>query len=212
MGNKFKDLVKDTFIFAIGNIGSKIILFFLVPLYTAYMTQEQYGISDLIFTIAQLILPFVSIVIYDALIRFGLSKDEKPEDVLLASYMVLGIGTIITLIITPLFGLYSPIAQWKWQLSIYIIFSAFNSSNMNYLKVNGKNVWYTVIGLTHTALMAVLNIVFLAVYHLGIEGYLMANIVSMAASVALSTIIGRIPADLKKASFSKDLLIEMTRY
>ena len=77
MGNKYKNLVKDTIIFAIGNIGSKLILFFLVPLYTAYMTQEQYGTSDLIFTIAQLILPFVSIVIYDALIRFGLSKDER---------------------------------------------------------------------------------------------------------------------------------------
>ena len=212
MGNKYKNLVKDTIIFAIGNIGSKLILFFLVPLYTAYMTQEQYGTSDLIFTIAQLILPFVSIVIYDALIRFGLSKDERPEDVLLASYIVLGIGTVLTIVITPLFGLYRPIAHWKWQLSVYIIFSAFNSSNMNYLKVKGKNVWYTVIGLIHTALMASLNIILLAVYHLGIKGYLMANIISMVVSVILSTLIARMPADLKKARFRKDLLMEMTKY
>lgn len=212
MGNKYKNLVKDTIIFAIGNIGSKLILFFLVPLYTAYMTQEQYGTSDLIFTIAQLILPFVSIVIYDALIRFGLSKDERPEDVLLASYIVLGIGTVLTIVITPLFGLYRPIAHWKWQLSVYIIFSAFNSSNMNYLKVKGMNVWYTVIGLIHTALMASLNIILLAVYHLGIKGYLMANIISMVVSVILSTLIARMPADLKKARFRKDLLMEMTKY
>jgi len=212
MGNKFKDLVKDTFIFAIGNIGSKIILFFLVPLYTAYMTQAQYGTSDLIFTIAQLILPFVTIVIHDALIRFGLSKDEKPEDVLLASYTVLTIGTIVTIIITPLFGLYRPIAMWKWQLSSYIILSAFNSSNMNYLKVKGKNVCYTVIGLVHTALMAALNIILLVVYRLGIEGYLLASIGSMFASVVLSTVFGKIPTDLKKAKFRKDLMMRMAKY
>lgn len=46
MGNKFKTLVKDTLIFAIGNVGSKIILFFLIPLYTAYLTQELYGVFD----------------------------------------------------------------------------------------------------------------------------------------------------------------------
>ena len=212
MANKYKDLVKDTVIFAVGNIGSKLILFFLVPLYTASMTKEQYGTSDLIFTIAQLVLPFVSVVIYDALIRFGLSKDQKSEDVLLAAYIVLVTGTVVTFVITPLFGVYKLISNWKWQLSIYIVLSAFNASNMNYLKVKGKNVCYAVIGLTHTALMAVLNIILLAVYHLGIDGYLTANIVSMGVSVLLSIIVAGIPTDLRRAKFRKDLLINMTKF
>lgn len=212
MINKLKDLLKDTVIFAIGNVGSKLILFFLVPLYTAYMTKEQYGTSDLIFTIAQLLLPFVSVVIYDALIRFGLSKDKKAEDVLLAAYLVLVAGAFFTIAITPLLGMYKPISNWKWQLSIYVIFSAFYTSNMNYLKVKGKNVCYTVIGLIHTALMAALNIILLAVYHLGIEGYLVANIVSMGVSVLLSTIVAGVPTDLRKAKIRKDLTIEMAKY
>lgn len=212
MGNKFRTLVKDTLIFAIGNVGSKLILFFLVPLYTAYLTQEQYGTADLIFTIAQLVLPIVSIVIHDAVIRFGLSKNERKEDVLLVSYIVLGIGCCMTLLSTPLFGLYSAISVWKLHLSIYIILSAFNNVNMNYLKVKDKNLWYTIISLVHTALMAVLNIVLLAKYHLGIEGYLVANIGSMGVGVILSLIVGKIPEDLKNAHFRKPLFSEMIKY
>ena len=43
MGNKFKGLIKDVLIFAIGNIGSKLILFFLVPFYTNYLSKSEYG-------------------------------------------------------------------------------------------------------------------------------------------------------------------------
>ena len=74
MNDKYKALFKDTIIFAIGNLGSKMILFFLVPLYTNYLTTEEYGTADLIFTVAQLVVPVVSLTIYDAVIRFGLDK------------------------------------------------------------------------------------------------------------------------------------------
>ena len=125
MNSKYKTLVKDTFIFALGNIGSKIILFLLVPLYTACMTQEQYGTADLLFTVAQLVSPVVSIVIFNAVVRFGLAKDENPEDVLLSAYIVLGIGAAVTLFLPFAFAFYEPIAPWRWQISAYVILLGF---------------------------------------------------------------------------------------
>ena len=71
---KYKRLVTDTIVFALGNLGSKVILFFMVPLYTNYMTTEEYGTSDLVFTVAQLLVPFVSVL----LLRTG--KGGIPED------------------------------------------------------------------------------------------------------------------------------------
>ncbi len=73
MSSRYKTLIKDFFIFGLGSIGSKLILFLLVPLYTNYMTDAEYGISDLVFTTAQLVAPFLSVVIFDAVTRFGLS-------------------------------------------------------------------------------------------------------------------------------------------
>ena len=68
---KYTRLIKDTFVFALGNLGSKLILFFLVPLYTNYLTTEEYGTADLVFTISQFLVPIFSVVIFDAVIRFG---------------------------------------------------------------------------------------------------------------------------------------------
>ena len=100
--NKYIVLLKDTFIFALGSVGSKVILFFLVPLYTNYLTTEEYGLADLVFSLAQLIIPVTSIVIFDAVLRFGLSKDEVKENVLLVGLFVCFIGSITLLCFLPL--------------------------------------------------------------------------------------------------------------
>ena len=77
MRNKVKKLIKDFFIFALGSLGSKVILFLLVPLYTSFLSTEEYGIADLIFTLTQVLVPIVSLSIWQGVIRFGLSKNQK---------------------------------------------------------------------------------------------------------------------------------------
>lgn len=210
--NKYKRLFGDTLIFAIGNIGSKFILFFLVPVYTNYMTTSQYGTADLIFTFAQLLMPFTSIVIYDAVLRFGLSSDTKKENVLFNSLVVIVIGIIILLILTPVISCYEAIAEWKWYLSIYIIVSTLNLTFMNYLKVKGKNRIYAIVSIIQTAITALLNIVLLVFMHLNIKGYLLANIVGITISVIIAAVLGNVFIDLKKSRVDKKLFKEMVCY
>ena len=139
MNNKYKSLVKDTVIFGIGSLGSKVILFFLVPLYTNFLTTEEYGIAELVSTFTQLIVPFSAVVINQALIRFGMKKTEKPEDVVKASFVVLLFSVAITILLAPLVGIYSPLSNWKWYLAMQVIFSNFSEVERSYLKVKGRN-------------------------------------------------------------------------
>ena len=39
--NQYKSLIKNSFLFAIGNIGSKAIQFFMLPLYTRMLTRNH---------------------------------------------------------------------------------------------------------------------------------------------------------------------------
>ena len=59
MKAKFKNLLRDSAHFAAGSAGSRLILFAMVPLYTHYLSPEEYGTSDLILTIARLMIPVV---------------------------------------------------------------------------------------------------------------------------------------------------------
>ena len=127
MSNKYLNLIKDTLIFAVGTVGSKLILFVLVPLYTNYLTPGEYGIADFVFTLSQLMLPFLCLGIYHAVIRFGLSKAENADEVLMGGLVIALIGTVATISITPLVGLYKSISEWKWYFSSYVILSMYLS-------------------------------------------------------------------------------------
>lgn len=212
MNSKHVRLVKDTIIFAIGNIGSKIILFFLVPLYTNVLSTEEYGVADLVFTVSQFLVPFVSLVIFDAVIRFGLSKEEKPKDVLVTSCFVLSIGTLVTIILTPVFRLYEPLSPWRWYLCVYVILTMIGNVELNYLKVLERNKMYTSISIVHTAVMAVSNIVFLTVFKLGVRGYLIATIAGSFTTTLMAFYAASIPNALNTGKYDKNLAKRMITF
>lgn len=138
MNSKYKSLIKDTGIFALGNIGSKLILFVLMPLYTNFMTTEEYGTADLVLTFARLLIPIVSVVIQDAVLRFGMMHDLREENVLLCSGAVFLATVIVTVTITPIVGLYEPVRPWRWHLCIYMLMYTACQIEFAYLKVENK--------------------------------------------------------------------------
>lgn len=212
MKNKYVSLAKDIIIFGLGSVGSKLILFFMVPLYTNFLTAEEYGVSELVFTISQLLIPFTSVVIFDAVVRFGLAKDQKRENVLLCGLVVVLVGSLITVAITPLFGLYDGMSDWKWYMCIYVIVSMIGPVEMNYLKVKDQNKLYAILSVLQTLVLATLNVILLAYLDWGIEGYLLSSIVANLFLAVVAFFAGGMIEDLKQAVFSKHLLWEMLAF
>ena len=206
---KYRRLISDTFIFGVGNLGSKIILFFLVPLYTQFLTTAEYGTADLVFTVAQLIIPFVSLVIFDAELRFGLSSDFDTKSVFKSSLLVVLLGTFVTAMLIPLLGLYSTLAEWKWYIFLYIVLIMIGNIELNYLKLIEKNRAYVAISVLHTAVMATANVIFLAIFHLGVKGYLLATILGCLITVVFAFFAGNIKSVIKNGKLDRVLLKQM---
>ncbi len=209
---KYKKLITDTLIFALGNLGSKVILFFMVPLYTNYLSKEEYGTSDLVFTVAQLCVPFVSLVIFDAVLRFGLAEKANKKNVLKTSFVVVLIGSLATIIITPAFVLYEPLSEWRWYLCLYVILTILGNVELNYLKLIDKNKAFATISILHTLVLAISNVVLLVYFHEGIRGYLVSTILGSTTTVILAMIAGRIVPALKEGRVDRKLLKEMIRF
>ena len=212
MSNKYVNLIKDTLIFAIGTVGSKLILFILVPLYTNVLTPDEYGIADLVFTLSQLILPFLCLGIYQAVIRFGLSKSENADKVLLCGLVVAGLGTLAAIFITPLIGLYKSISEWKWYLCVYLILHMYLCVFQNYAKAVGKNKTYAIVNITYTLILALLNILFLVWGKMGVRGYLLANILATLTVVVIYAFVCRLFTLKRRARFDLRLLKQMLKY
>ena len=209
MDHKYKALAKDTFVFFLGKFGSRMVLFFLVPLYTNCLSKPEYGTADLVFTLSQLLVAVFSIVIYDSVVRFGLMKGAKKENVLRNAFVVLGFCVLMTLIATPFFSLHKGISPWKIHLSILIVLAATMDIEMNYLKVINKNLSYSIISIIQSVVLASSNILFLLVLSAGINGYLMSTILAYACCVVIAFFAGHIYRDLRASEFDKDLLKQM---
>ena len=212
MNEKYKSLAKNTIIFAIGSIGSKLILFLLVPLYTNCMTTDEYGVADLVFTVGQILIPFLSAGIFSAVIRFGISKETRHQDVLRNSLLVVTIGSAIMISIAPVVSLYKTLSDWKWFLSAYVITDLFASVELNYLKAKEQNKKYTAIGLARTTVLAIANILLLVVLKTGVKGYLLSTIIASVFAIACTSIFGHLIKDIKDSEKNIPLLKEMLLY
>ena len=169
MKRKYKSLISNILIFAIGSFGSKIISFFLVPLYTNLLTTEQYGVADLITTVANLAVPVFSLVIQDAILRFGLSGKYSSSTVFKNSFFVLLVGSLLSLSVIPLLNIYPHLAEWRWYVYAMLVVNMFSTIMYAYARSVEKTKIYAICGVINSLILAIANIVFLVVLKLGIQ-------------------------------------------
>ena len=88
MDKKYRRLLSNTAILALGTIGSKLLVFLLLPLYTRCLTKAEYGISDIITQSANFLMPIMSLGISDAVFRYTLDKTVDRRRVLTTGFFV----------------------------------------------------------------------------------------------------------------------------
>lgn len=57
--NRYKKLFSNTLIFGIGTFASKLLVFLLMPIYTAVLSEGEFGIADIVVQTANLLIPLV---------------------------------------------------------------------------------------------------------------------------------------------------------
>ena len=79
-GDISKVLFKNTGIIAVGQISTKIINFFLLPLYTALLSKEEYGTIDLLSTYSSFLTVIVGVQLNQAAFRFLVTNREDKKN------------------------------------------------------------------------------------------------------------------------------------
>ena len=186
--NKYKYLFKNVGLLAIGQFGSRLLSFFLVPLYTTILTTSDYGTFDLYNTIIQLLVPLLTLNIYDGILRFALDGKNDIRQVYAIGFSIFSAGTIL-LSIFILVNLYMntiPIIN-QYPL-LFFLFYVVNSMQLllNNFARGLDDVSATVIsGIISTIVMIVLNVWFLIGLRWELFGYFAANIIGIGAGCLL---------------------------
>ena len=178
INNRTKYLFKNTIIFTIGNLASKLIAFFLIPLYTNVLTTKEYGTIDLVITICTIAVPILTLNIMEGIMRFNLDEKSNKNKITKIGILILGYGVVVGLILIPISQRFNRISHLSLLIYFYVIASA--SSQIFLADLRGKELLlqYSIGNVLNTFLIAVLNILFLLIFKLGLLGYLLAYAIS----------------------------------
>ena len=81
-GDKYSKLAGNTIIFAISSFSSKLLTLIVQPFLTYAMAEiSDLGLSKILSQYANLLIPFVSMGMSNAIIRFGLDKGNSEKQV-----------------------------------------------------------------------------------------------------------------------------------
>ena len=210
--NRSDYLIKNTIIFTMGNLGSKLISFFLVPLYTYALTATEYGVVDLIVTVGTVAVPVLTLNISEAVMRFALDKDADKKKITQIGTGILIIGMLLGLLIFPICHSFNKISQYSEFVYFYVV--ALSMSQLYLCDLRGKEllVYYSIGNVLNSFFIAALNILFLVVLKEGIEGYLKAYIIANTLTAIYAIVVGKGYKSFNFSEIDKGLLARMAKY
>lgn len=176
--NKYKKLVSNTAILAIGTFSSKLLVFFLMRLYTSCLTSAEYSVADLISQTANLLIPLASAGITDAVFRFTMDKNSDKASVFSTGFITVMIGTALLILCSPLITMIPNLGQYAWLIVFYVAASCLHSLCAQFIRAKDMTKQFAAQGLLATALTIVFNIFFLVPLDMGVVGYVLSVVVS----------------------------------
>lgn len=174
--NRYRNLLGNSIIFAVGNLGSKLISFLLVPFYTFVLTKQEFGTVDLITTTMNMLLPIITLSVFDAVFRFVLDQDRDRYEILSNGLFVSLVGMLIGLLLIPLLKIMH--VSYAFYIYLLLFTGAFSSLFLNYARSIGKVKIFATAGIIGTLIIAISNVIFLWVFNFGVDGYLISLILS----------------------------------
>lgn len=178
-----KELIVNIFVFGIGTVGSKIIMFILLPIYTAYLTTSELGVAELVVNYMNFLYPIASINILSAMLRYSMDAEQDKRKVLQNAVFVVCAGVIVISLIMRMIHTGSAVEDWKSYLTIMLFVYSMQQVLSTFAKALDRTKICTVGNLIYTGALLGFSIVFLAVLHMGTMGYLVSMIAANLVSI-----------------------------
>lgn len=178
--SRAKKFAKDFAIYAVGNIGSKLITFLMMPLYTFFIKDHSdLGYYDVCFNITLLMLIFTTLQLRDGTFRFLL---DAPNDITRKRVITFVNKALIATLIfsTLLFALiyFTHTMGYMWHVLGLLISMSLYEVAPQIARGLGHNKLFVACGIMSSFGIAALSIVFVCWLGWGIAGIFLANIIA----------------------------------
>lgn len=219
MNKDFKKLISLGSIYSFGNISEKALSFFLIPIYTAFLSIQDYGIVGLMSISVGLFSRFVSSPIDSAFVRFYYNPEYKDKNgVLLFNLFLLTllkttcVAFIFWRISEYLAGVLLNDRTLVYIVKIYaliLLLSPFSSLFQALLRLLEKAKYFVFISISRLLLSTCLILYLLIILKMGVLALILGNLFNL-----VFTVIMTLPVFIKRSTFklSPALLVPPLKY
>lgn len=209
---KYTRLLTNTAIFTVGKLLSKLLVFFMVGLYTACLTREEFSSAELITGMANLLIPLACAGITEGIFRSAAAKTGDKEAFFTNGLLVYGVGSVIFLALTPLLGLLPFFEGSVWLIATYVVVANLHSVVSQYLCAVGRTKLFAGQGILNTVIVIGLNILFLPILDLGVTGYVGSIVLADLLTTVFLVAVTRLWRSVKPRSVSWETVRSMLKF
>ncbi len=210
--DRYKKLFSNTLVLGIGTFSSKVLTILLMPLYTSFLTNGEYGIVDLLVQAANLLIPMVSLGMNTAVLRFGMDGETDRRTVLSTGLAVDLIGFVVFLLFAPLIATIPSLGDYTLWIYVFVFTSMIHYLFAYFVKTLQMVRLFAVCSVIGTAITLSLDILFLAILKIGVIGYLLAIILSDAICAILLFLFAKLYRYIRPAQIKRDVTRAMLKY
>lgn len=212
---RYKKLLSNTAILALGTFASKVLVFLMMPLYTSILATDEFSIADLITQTANLLIPLACIGIVDGIFRFALDGEDERKKTFSSGLAVLLLSSVIFAVIAAvlnLIGISGQIGSYVWLVAIYVIAANIHSAVAQYIRAKGNTLLFAVGGIVGTVLTVAFNILFLVAFKMGVVGYVLSVVVADIVVTVILFLCAKLYRDIDFRLVDKTKISEMLKY
>jgi len=210
--DRYKRLASNTLILALGQFGSKLLIYIMMPLYTGVLGTAGYGAIGVIVNASMLIMGVVTLSVGESVIRFGLDDKYDKSQVFSIGLITTITGLIIFIPLVPSIGLINFLSQYSIFIYLYVFTGSIKSVCALFVRSTGNVRLFAVDGIFTTIVNILLNLLFLLVFNFGVLGYVLSVVLADLASIVFLFYMGRLGKYFRLFGIDKQLRKLMFRF
>jgi O-antigen/teichoic acid export membrane protein len=216
MDAKFKKLLNNTLVYALGNMGSKLLTFALIPLYSFYLSKEDFGYYDIVVTTITLLVPLLNLQISDAIFRWlidhKLDESKEQQQVIITNGLIVGLIALSIIIIAYLALLFIHRIPFQTPVFIFLAASIFYPILQQTIRGLGNNKLFAASGIIYSATLLIGTLIFVVTFEYKVIGLIASSSIALIVSSLFLTIKSKLTQYFQWTYFDRSKIKELLSY
>lgn len=205
-------LISNTAIFTVGKFVSKLIVIFMLPFYTSCLTNAEYSTADLIMNLCNLIIPIAALGVGEGIFREAADESRDKEEFFTNGILIMLVGTAAVAMLSPILLAIDAFSAYIWLIIGYIISSNIHSVCSQYVCAIGRTKLFAFQGILNTVITVGFNILFLAVFSMGVNGYVLSILLGDLLSAMFVFFSARLYKAIKPRKINMETVKTLLRF